>query len=417
MNTYSVISAGSLSLLQGIHGERVIELTLILALCLLSLVGLMSSLRLKAELEECLEKIEAMVARAQVDEFVALGRPEGRLLRYPAFARYSRSSTASEPRCSSRCWCIASRLGDTPDLHRRALRVACWDISFPRLRRIAPAWRTPRPRRRAASGARWHRVCVVRGAETIPWGGPLVPSPIDTAKPPPESPPAMGSTQAEAGDRAAGRRRRRRLWLLVGALAVAAVAGAAYWYYWLRQPPLSSRLRLRQRPRRGHRVRHRHEACGSRRRGARARGRSRGEGPGAGADRHRGAHGAETRSGGAARAGSQNEGDGGSAAPAAEERAGVRAHRASPRGEAGRGRGRPDRAARPGPDPARDRRSRRSRSGGTAERGDGVHRGGRGDHPEHPALTRRQHAVSPIHGRVQYRPAEPGEVLGAGGAC
>ena len=85
MNTYSVISAGSLTLLKGIHGERVIELTLILALCLLSMVGLISSLRLKAELEECLEKIEAMVARARVDEFVALGRPEGELLRYPAF--------------------------------------------------------------------------------------------------------------------------------------------------------------------------------------------------------------------------------------------------------------------------------------------------------------------------------------------
>ena len=85
MNTYSVISAGSLSLLQGIHGERVIQLTLILALCLLSLIGLISSLRLKAELEECLEKIQTMVARAQVDDFVALGRPEGQLLRYPAF--------------------------------------------------------------------------------------------------------------------------------------------------------------------------------------------------------------------------------------------------------------------------------------------------------------------------------------------
>jgi len=85
MNTYAVISAGSLTLLQRIHDERVIELALILTLCFISLVGLISSLRLKAELEECLEKLEAMVARAQVDEFVALGRPEGRLLRYPAF--------------------------------------------------------------------------------------------------------------------------------------------------------------------------------------------------------------------------------------------------------------------------------------------------------------------------------------------
>jgi len=85
MNTYSVISAGSLSLLQSIHGERVIQLTLILALCLLSAIGLISSLRLKAELEECLDKIQTMAARARVDEFVALGRPEGELLRYPAF--------------------------------------------------------------------------------------------------------------------------------------------------------------------------------------------------------------------------------------------------------------------------------------------------------------------------------------------
>jgi hypothetical protein len=85
LNTYSVISAGSLSLLQGIHGERVMEVTLIVVLCFLSLIGFISSLRLKAELEECLDKIQTMVAPAQVDEFVALGRPEGELLRYPAF--------------------------------------------------------------------------------------------------------------------------------------------------------------------------------------------------------------------------------------------------------------------------------------------------------------------------------------------
>ena len=85
LNTYSVISAASLSLLKGIHGERLIELTLILALSFLSVIGLIVSLRLKAELEECLEKIQTMVARAQVDQFVALGRPEGELLRYPAF--------------------------------------------------------------------------------------------------------------------------------------------------------------------------------------------------------------------------------------------------------------------------------------------------------------------------------------------
>ena len=42
-------------------------------------------LRLKAELEEGLEKIRVMVARAQVDEFMALGRLDGRRSRYPPF--------------------------------------------------------------------------------------------------------------------------------------------------------------------------------------------------------------------------------------------------------------------------------------------------------------------------------------------
>ena len=54
-------------------------------MCVLSAIGLLTSLRLKAELEECLEKIQAMVARAQVDRFMALGRLEGRRSRYPAF--------------------------------------------------------------------------------------------------------------------------------------------------------------------------------------------------------------------------------------------------------------------------------------------------------------------------------------------
>ena len=85
MNTYSVISAGSLSLLQAIHGERVIQLALILALCLLSFMGLISSLRLKAELEECLDKIQTLAARAKVDDLVALGRLDGASMHYPPF--------------------------------------------------------------------------------------------------------------------------------------------------------------------------------------------------------------------------------------------------------------------------------------------------------------------------------------------
>ena len=85
LNTHAITSAGTLSLLQTIHGESVLQLSLLLCMCVLSAIGLLTSLRLKAELEECLEKIQAMVARAQMDDFMALGRFEGRRSRYPAF--------------------------------------------------------------------------------------------------------------------------------------------------------------------------------------------------------------------------------------------------------------------------------------------------------------------------------------------
>ena len=85
LNTHAITSAGTLSLLQTIHGEFVLQMSLLLCMCVLSAIGVLISLRLKAELEECLEKIQAMVARAQVDDFMALGRLEGRWSRYPSF--------------------------------------------------------------------------------------------------------------------------------------------------------------------------------------------------------------------------------------------------------------------------------------------------------------------------------------------
>ena len=85
LNTHAVTSAGVLSFLQSIRGGFVLQASLLLCMCFLSLIGLLISLRLKAELEECLEKIQAMVAQAQVDQFMALGRLEGRRSRYPAF--------------------------------------------------------------------------------------------------------------------------------------------------------------------------------------------------------------------------------------------------------------------------------------------------------------------------------------------
>ena len=85
MNTYAVISAGILSMLHGIRGERTAEVALMAFMCVFSLIGLLTSFRLKAELEETLEKLSAMVAWAQVEPYVALGRSEGALSRFPKF--------------------------------------------------------------------------------------------------------------------------------------------------------------------------------------------------------------------------------------------------------------------------------------------------------------------------------------------
>ena len=83
-NIFSIITAGALSLLH-VGGEAVPQLLLIGFMCVFSLMGLLTSLRLKAELEECLEKLVVMAARANVKEFIALERSEGQLARYPQF--------------------------------------------------------------------------------------------------------------------------------------------------------------------------------------------------------------------------------------------------------------------------------------------------------------------------------------------
>jgi hypothetical protein len=85
MKTHAIMSAGTLSLLQSIRGEFVLQLSLLLCMCVLSAIGVLTSLRLKAELEECLETIQVVVARVRADDFMALGRLEGRRSRYPAF--------------------------------------------------------------------------------------------------------------------------------------------------------------------------------------------------------------------------------------------------------------------------------------------------------------------------------------------
>jgi len=85
MNAYSVICAGVLALLQTIQASELIRIALLFFMTLFSLIGVLTSLRLKSELEECLEKIEAMTVQANVSQFVALGQLEGKPSRYPRF--------------------------------------------------------------------------------------------------------------------------------------------------------------------------------------------------------------------------------------------------------------------------------------------------------------------------------------------
>jgi hypothetical protein len=85
MNAYSVICAGALALLQTIQASELIRIALLLFITLFSLIGVLTSLRLKSELEECLAKIEAMTVQTSVSEFLTLGQLEGEPSRYPRF--------------------------------------------------------------------------------------------------------------------------------------------------------------------------------------------------------------------------------------------------------------------------------------------------------------------------------------------
>ncbi len=84
-NVYAIITAGILSLLHSIRGEFVLEISILAFLCCFSIIGLLTSLRLKAELEDCLRSIEHTVARLGMEEFMPVVDARGALTRYPKF--------------------------------------------------------------------------------------------------------------------------------------------------------------------------------------------------------------------------------------------------------------------------------------------------------------------------------------------
>lgn len=84
-NIYAIVSAGILSLLHSIRGEFVLEISMLVFLCCFSVIGLLTSLRLKAELENCLHSIEQTVARLGMEQFMPVVDAQGALTRYPKF--------------------------------------------------------------------------------------------------------------------------------------------------------------------------------------------------------------------------------------------------------------------------------------------------------------------------------------------
>jgi hypothetical protein len=84
-NIYAIVSAGILSLLHSIRGEFVLEISLLDFLGCFSVIGLLTSLRLKAELENCLHSIEQTVARLGMEQFIPVVDARRALTRYPKF--------------------------------------------------------------------------------------------------------------------------------------------------------------------------------------------------------------------------------------------------------------------------------------------------------------------------------------------
>jgi len=84
-NIYALVSAGILSLLHAVRGESTLEISLLVFLFAFSVIGLLTSLRLKAELEECLRNIERIVSQTGLEEFMPVVDSRGALTRYPKF--------------------------------------------------------------------------------------------------------------------------------------------------------------------------------------------------------------------------------------------------------------------------------------------------------------------------------------------
>ena len=84
-NIYAIVTAGALSLLNTVKGQGRAEIFLLLFLWFFSIIGLLTSLRLKEELEECLANIENLLVAVGLETFMAMGGKPNARIRYPQF--------------------------------------------------------------------------------------------------------------------------------------------------------------------------------------------------------------------------------------------------------------------------------------------------------------------------------------------
>ena len=84
-NIYCIVAAGMMSFLHTVAGKRLLEISMLFFLVLFSFIGLLTSLRLKAELEECLHKIDQIVSQTGVEPISALSEAKGVPTKYPKF--------------------------------------------------------------------------------------------------------------------------------------------------------------------------------------------------------------------------------------------------------------------------------------------------------------------------------------------
>ncbi len=84
-NIFCLVAAGVLSIVHSINGQATEEFALLSFMLVFSIIGLLTSLRLKGELENALHNIETIVLQTGLEEFMPTIDLRGERIKYPRF--------------------------------------------------------------------------------------------------------------------------------------------------------------------------------------------------------------------------------------------------------------------------------------------------------------------------------------------